>query len=179
MRIRGAETVSWPGGHRPAIEQRGVYPRPDREIPLWIAVGGTPQSVARAGSLGLPLALAIIGGQPERYAPLAQLYREAGRRAGVDTAALRLGINSHGFVADSPEAAGRDFFPSYAAMMNRLGRERGWPPMTRSDFETATALHGHLVVGSPDAGRGEDPVPAPRVRARPLPHADQPGGGPT
>ncbi len=150
LRIRAAEHVTWSGGHRAAIDRRGVYPRPEREIPLWIAVGGTPQSVVRAGTLGLPLALAIIGGQPERYAPLGQLYREAGRRAGIDPARLRLGINSHGFVAENAEAAARDFFPPYAAMMIRLGQERGWPPLDRAQFEAATGLHGHLVVGSPD-----------------------------
>jgi probable LLM family oxidoreductase len=150
LRIRAGERVSWPGGHRAAIQDRGVYPRPEHEIPLWVAVGGTPQSAARAGSLGLPMALAIIGGEPARFAPLIDLYREAGRRAGMADSQLQVGINSHGLVADTPEQAARDFYPFYAEMMTRLGRERGWPSMTRDHFEAGTGPRGHLVVGGPD-----------------------------
>ena len=150
LRLRASKRVSWRGGHRPAIDDRGVYPRPERKIPLWIAVGGTPQSVLRAGSLGLPMALAIIGGQPERYAPLVDLYRDAGSRSGVDRAKLLVGINSHGFVAETAERAAEDFYPAYAETMTRLGRERGWPAMTRDHFEAGADLRGHLVVGSPD-----------------------------
>jgi alkanesulfonate monooxygenase SsuD/methylene tetrahydromethanopterin reductase-like flavin-dependent oxidoreductase (luciferase family) len=152
LRIRADERVSWRGGtgpgHRPAIEDRGVYPRPERELPVWIAVGGTPQSVVRAGTLGLPLALAIIGGYPERFAPLVELYREAGRRAGHAREKLKVGINSHGFVADDPRRAGDTFFPPYAAMMGRIGRERGWPPLSRAQFDAGLDLRGHLVAGS-------------------------------
>ena len=150
LRLRASDRVSWTGGHRPAIDDRGVYPRPEREIPIWVAVGGTPQSLVRGGSLGLPVALAIIGGQPERYAPLKGLYEEAGRRSGVEGGKLLFGINSHGFVADTAEQATRDFYPSYAGMMIKLGRERGWPPMTPAAFEAAPGLRNHLVVGNPD-----------------------------
>lgn len=149
LRIRKDERVSWRGGHRPAIEDRGVYPRPERELPVWIAVGGTPQSVVRAGTLGLPLAIAIIGGQPERFAPLVELYREAGRRAGHAPDSLKVGINSHGLIADDAKAAADIFFPPYATMMGRIGRERGWPPPSRAHFDAGLELRGHLVAGSP------------------------------
>jgi probable LLM family oxidoreductase len=149
LRIRADERVSWPGGHRAAIDNLGVYPRPERELPVWIAVGGTPQSVVRAGTLGLPLALAIIGGQPERFAPLVDLYREAGRRAGHEPQSLKVGINSHGLIADDPKAAADTFFPPYATMMGRIGRERGWPPLSRAHFDAGLDLRGHLVAGSP------------------------------
>ncbi len=150
LRIRASERVSWRGNHRPAIDGRGIYPRPEREIPLWIAVGGTPRSVVRAGGLGLPMALAIIGGQPERYAPLVDLYRDAASRSGVERAKLLVGINSHGFVADTADKAAEGFYPSYAEVMTRLGRERGWPAMTRDHFDAGAGLRGHLVVGNPD-----------------------------
>ena len=119
-------------------------------LPVWIASGGTPQSVARAGTLGLPLAIAIIGGEPARFAPLAALYREAGRRAGGPESALKLGINGHGFLADSAEAAADAYFEPYAAVMRRLGRERGWPPLTRAQFDVGCSPRGHLMIGSPD-----------------------------
>jgi probable LLM family oxidoreductase len=129
-----------------------VYPRPIQEpLPIWIAVGGTPQSVARAGHLGLPLALAIIGGQPERFAPMVELYREAARRAGHDADALPVSINSHTFLADTTKAAADTFFGPYSAVMTRIGRERGWSPMTRGQFDAALSLHNHLVVGDVDA----------------------------
>lgn len=150
LKIRDSERVSWPGGLRPVIDDRGVYPRAEGELPVWIAVGGTPQSVARAGALGLPLAIAIIGGMPERFAPLVSLYREAGRRAGQDPAKLKVGINSHGFIADTSQGAADAFFPSYAEVMSRLGRERGWPPTTRAQFEAGRGPRAHLLVGSPE-----------------------------
>ena len=150
LRINASERVSWQGTTRAPLDNLGVYPRAGREIPIWIAVGGTPNSVARAGVLGLPLALAIIGGEPQRFAPLTDLYREAGRRSGQDSAKLKVGINSHGFVADSKEAAADVFFPTYADTMGRIGRERGWPPITRAQFDAGTSLRGHLVLGSPD-----------------------------
>jgi probable LLM family oxidoreductase len=129
-----------------------VYPRPIQDpIPIWIAVGGTPQSVARAGYLGLPLALAIIGGQPERFAPLVELYREAAREGGHDADSLPVSINSHAFVADTTQQAADTFYGPYSAVMTRIGRERGWSPMTRGQFDAALSLHNHLVVGDVNA----------------------------
>jgi probable LLM family oxidoreductase len=132
--------------------ERPVYPRPIQDpLPIWIAVGGTPESVARAGYLGLPLALAIIGGQPERFAPMVELYREAARRGGHDADALPVSINSHTFVADTTQHAADTFYGPYSAVMTRIGRERGWSPMTRGQFDAALSLHNHLVVGDVDA----------------------------
>jgi len=149
LRVRGSEVVSWPGGHRAPIEGRGVYPRPLQDpLPVWVAVGGTPRSVARAGALGLPMALAIIGGRPERFAPYAELHRRAAIEHGHEPAAL--GINSHGYVAESARRAADEAFPAFSGTMNRIGRERGWAPMTRADFDASLALHGATVVGSPD-----------------------------
>jgi alkanesulfonate monooxygenase SsuD/methylene tetrahydromethanopterin reductase-like flavin-dependent oxidoreductase (luciferase family) len=149
LELRGAERVNWQGSMRPPIDGRGVYPRPIQErLPVWIAVGGTPQSVVRAGTLGLPMALAIIGGEPERFAPLVDLYRESGRRAGHDDADLRVSINSHAFVADTSKAAADAFFPAYAEVMTRIGRERGWAPVTRGSFEALRSPRGALAVGS-------------------------------
>jgi probable LLM family oxidoreductase len=129
-----------------------VYPRPIQDpLPIWIAVGGTPQSVARAGYLGLPLALAIIGGQPERFAPMVELYREAARQGGHDAERLPVSINSHTFVADTAQQAADTFYGPYSAVMTRIGRERGWSPMTRGQFEASLSLHNHLVVGDVDA----------------------------
>ena len=152
LAVRAGERVTWSGSgrHRAPIEDRGVYPRPVQDpLPVWIAVGGTPQSVVRAGTLGLPLALAIIGGAPERFVPLVELYRESGRRAGHDPAALRVGINSHGFIADSTGAAVEAAWPPYLDVMGRIGRERGWPPPTRARFEAERSPRGALLVGSP------------------------------
>ena len=149
LRLRQGERVTWEGGHRAAIDDRGVYPRPDREIPLWIAVGGTPQSVVRAGVRGLPLALAIIGGEPARYAPLIDLYREAGNRSGQPAGVLKVGINAHGFIADTSQEAMDTFWPPYQDTMSRIGRERGWPPLTRAQYERGISPPGHLLVGSP------------------------------
>jgi probable LLM family oxidoreductase len=150
LKLVESERVAWSGRHRPPIEDLGVYPRPlQQPLPIWIAVGGNAQSALRAGSLGLPMALAIIGGLPERFTPFAELHREAALRAGHDPEHLRLSINSHTYVAESTERAADEFFPSYSAMMNALGRERGWPPMTRQDFDAARTRRGALVVGSP------------------------------
>src|SRR5690606_2239731 len=150
LKLREGGKLDWPGTkHTPRVSGRAVYPRPESPLPVWIAVGGTPQSVARAGALGLPLALAIIGGEPARFAPLVGLYREAARRAGHDPASLPVGINGHGFVADAPEAAAGAFFPSYAEAMTRIGAERGWPPVTRAHFDRARAADGALLVGGP------------------------------
>lgn len=151
LRLRGPGPVTWSGRHRPALEGVTVYPRPVQElIPIWIAVGGNPGSVVRAGSLALPLALAIIGGAPERFVPLADLYRAAARDAGHDPSTLAVGINSHTFVAEGSTQARDTFYPSYATMMNRIGRERGWSPMTRDQFEALCGLRGALVVGAPE-----------------------------
>jgi probable LLM family oxidoreductase len=129
-------------------EISGVYPRPVQEpLPVWVAVGGNPQSAIRAGSLGLPMALAIIGGQPERFVPFAELHRKAAQVAGHDR--LSLSINSHGYVAATAEEAADEFFPPYAEMMTAIGRERGWPPMQRPDYDALRTRRGALVVGSP------------------------------
>lgn len=150
IRLRDAERISWEGKMRPSIHDRGVYPRPLQEkLPIWIAVGGTPQSVARAGMLGLPLALAIIGGEPARFAPLFNLYREAARRAGHDPATLPTSINVHGYVAETSQAAGDEWYGPQAEVMNRIGRERGWGPTNRAHFEAARSPRGAAFVGSP------------------------------
>lgn len=151
LRLREREMVTWSGQHRAPLDGRGVYPRPVQQpLPVWIAVGGSPPSVVRAGELGLPLAIAIIGGEPERFAPLAALYREAAGRAGHAKAHLKIGINSHGLVADTVADAAEKLFPAYAAMMTRLGRERGWPPMTRPHFDQLSSLRGAVMLGSPE-----------------------------
>jgi probable LLM family oxidoreductase len=150
LRLIAEERVTWSGRHRAPVEGLGVYPRPLQErLPLWIAVGGTPTSVVRAALLGLPLAVAIIGGEPVRFAPLVDLYREAAREGGHDPAALPVSINSHTYVAETSEQAADEFFPAYASMMTRIGRERGWPPMTREQYEQGRAPRGHLLIGSP------------------------------
>ncbi|HKG92027.1 MAG TPA: LLM class flavin-dependent oxidoreductase [Gemmatimonadaceae bacterium] len=150
LRLRAGERVTWSGEHRAPISGMGVYPRPQQDpLPIWVAVGGSPQSVARAARLGLPLALAIIGGAPEHFVPLVNLYRDAARRAGRDPARLPVGINSHAFLADRSQDAADAFYPSYAEAMTRIGRERGWPPTTRQQFEAARTLRGALFVGSP------------------------------
>jgi len=151
LAIRSKAKVKWSGRRRAQLNGEGVYPRAlQQPLPVWIASGGTPQSVARAGALGLPLAIAIIGGEPARFAPLAALYREAARRAGVKLESLALGINGHGFLADTTEAAVEAFFEPYAEVMSRVGRERGWPPLTRAQFDQGRGRRGHLMLGTPD-----------------------------
>ncbi len=151
LKLRESERVTWSGRHRAPLEDVGVYPRPvQNPLPVWIAVGGTPQSVVRAALLGLPLAIAIIGGQPENFAPLARLYRQAANEAGHDAERLPISINSHAYVAETGQRAGDEYFPTYAAMMNRIGRERGWGPMGRRQFEAGRSPRGALVVGSPE-----------------------------
>jgi probable LLM family oxidoreductase len=150
MKIREAEKITWSGVHRPPLNDLGVYPRPVQEkLPIWVAVGGTPESVVRAATLGLPMALAIIGGMPERFAPFLQLYREAARQAGHDPAQLPLSINSHGFIADTAQQAADDYYPSAVVVMNKIGRERGWSPATRQQLEAGRTLRGSDFVGSP------------------------------
>ncbi len=151
LKIRDAEKVTWTGSLRAPINERGVYPRPYQEkLPIWIAVGGTPQSVVRAAQLDLPLALAIIGGEPARFAPFFELYREAARRAGNDPAKLATSINVHGFVADTTEQAADDFYGPQAEVMNRIGRERGWGPTSRDHFDQSRGPRGALFVGDPE-----------------------------
>jgi probable LLM family oxidoreductase len=150
LKLRESERVTWSGPHRAELTGQGVYPRPLQErMPIWVAVGGTPQSVVRAGTLGLPMALAIIGGMPERFAPLVNLYRETGRQAGHDPATLRVGINSHTYIADSAEQARDEFYGPYTKVMGRIGRERGWPSMSRGQFDALCGPRGALLVGSP------------------------------
>ena len=151
LTLREGERVTWSGRHRPPLQDLGVYPRPlQQPLPIWIAVGGTPQSVVRAGTLGLPLAVAIIGGEPVRFAPLVQLYRDAARRAGHDPATLPVSINSHGYVADTGKQAADEWYPSYAEVMTRIGRERGWPPATRAQFDAQRGPRGALLIGTAD-----------------------------
>ncbi len=150
LELRSHERVTWSGKHRPAIDDRPVFPRPVQDpLPVWIAVGGSPGSVVRAGTLGLPMALAIIGGAPARFKPMVELYREAAERAGHDPATLPLSINSHGFIADDAAEAADIAFPPFAETMSRIGRERGWPPTTRAQFDAEARLSGALFVGGP------------------------------
>ena len=151
MEIINSEVVTWSGRHRAAIDDQGVFPRAlQHKLPLWVAVGGTPQSLARGGVLGLPIALAIIGGEYPRFAPLFDLYRESARRAGQDMSRLKTSINVHGFVDVTREAAAETFYGPQQAVMDRLGRERGWPPGTRAQFDRAMGPTGNLFVGSPE-----------------------------
>ena len=150
LRLREQEHVTWSGKHRAALDGHGVYPRPVQErLPIWVAVGGNPESAIRAGSLGLPMALAIIGGLPERFVPFAEVHREAARRAGHDPPPA-LSINSHGYVAEDAREAIDDSFPYVAETMNRIGRERGWPPLTREQYEASATLRGANFVGTPE-----------------------------
>ncbi|MFN8442631.1 MAG: LLM class flavin-dependent oxidoreductase [Caldilineaceae bacterium] len=150
VQLRESEKITWSGQHRADLNNLGVYPRPVQEpIPIWVAVGGTPQSVIRAASLGLPMALAIIGGMPERFAPFFHLYRQAATEAGYDPTQIPLSINSHGFIADDARAAADAYYPAAMVMMNRIGRERGWSPMNRQQMEASKALRGSDFVGSP------------------------------
>ena len=150
LKVRESETVSWSGRHRPPVEERGVYPRPVQDpLPVWIAVGGTPESAVRAGTLGLPMALAIIGGEPARFVPFAELFRRAAKAAGHDPAPA-FSINSHGFIADTSEEAAETAYGPMKLMMDRIGRERGWPPMSRAAFDASRALDGATFVGTPD-----------------------------
>ncbi len=151
LRIRDNERVTWSGEHRAPIDNRGVYPRPSQDrLPVWIGVGGNPASVERAGRLGLPLIIAIIGGAPARFVPLVEYYRESARLAGHDPSTLPVAINSHTHVAETSRQAAEEFFPPYAAIMTQIGKERGWPPMTRNQFESLRSPSGSLHVGSVD-----------------------------
>jgi len=151
LKVRESTHVTWSGRHRAPLDHAGVWPRPVQDpLPVWVAVGGSPESVVRAGALGLPLVLAIIGGQPERFVPLVDLYREAATAAGHDPAQTKLAINTHAFVAETSEQADAAFATSYLAMMNRIGRERGWPPSGKPEYEALRSPRGALAVGSPE-----------------------------
>jgi probable LLM family oxidoreductase len=151
LAVRASEKVTWRGKHRPAIANRGVYPRAVQDpLPVWIASGGNPESAIRAGMLGLPIVFAIIGGMPERFAPLVSLYKQAAAQAGHDVGKLQIATHSHGFVADTKEQAVERFYPPTQAQMNVIGRERGWPPYTRATFDDACSLRGALYVGDPE-----------------------------
>jgi probable LLM family oxidoreductase len=149
LTIREKTHVHWSGKHRAALTGQGIYPRPLQDpLPIWLGVGGTPQSFARAGALGLPLMIAIIGGEPHRFRPLVDLYYEAGRRAGHSRDRLKVGIHALGYVAESDAQAEDDFFPGYAQAFTKIGKERGWPPVTRRQFDALLGPTGALLVGS-------------------------------
>jgi probable LLM family oxidoreductase len=151
LKIRENEHVTWSGKHRAALTGQGVYPRPvQNPLPIWLGVGGTPGSFARAGTLGLPLMVAIIGGETHRFRPLVDLYREAGERAGHPPDQLKVGVHSLGYVAATTQEAADDFYPGYARAFTDIGKERGWPPATRAGFDAQRGPRGALLIGSPD-----------------------------
>ena len=151
LKIRDNEHVTWSGKHRPALTGQGVYPRPvQNPLPIWLGVGGTPGSFARAGTLGLPLMVAIIGGQTHRFRSLVDLYWEAGARVGHSRDQLKVGVHSLGYVAATTQEAADDFFPGYARAFTDIGKERGWPPTTREGFDAQRGPRGALLIGSPD-----------------------------
>jgi probable LLM family oxidoreductase len=150
LQIRDNEQVTWSGRFRPPIEGVGIYPRPEQTLPIRVAVGGTPQSIVRAATRGLPVALAIIGGSPDRFRALADLHRRTLIESGFDPAEVPLSVHGHGYVADTGEQAAEEFYPSYAAAMTRIGRERGWGPMTRGQFDMMREPGGSLVLGDPE-----------------------------
>jgi probable LLM family oxidoreductase len=166
LQIRDQETVNWKGRFRPALQNQAIYPRPHQNpFPIWLGVGGTRQSFIRAGMLGLPLMVAIIGGETHRFRPLIDLYRQAGQVAGHSPEKLKVGLHSLGYVANTTQEAHDAFFPGYAASMTRIGKERGWPPTTRAHFEAQVGPTGALLVGS-----AED------VATKILRHAEALGG---
>ena len=150
LKIRENEHVTWSGRHRPALTGQGVYPRPlQNPLPIWVGVGGTPQSFVRAGVLGLPLMVAIIGGEPRRFRPLVDLYREAGTKAGHSLDRLKVGVHSLGYVAATSQEAADDYFPGYARAVASVAKERGWPPVTRAGFDAQLGPQGALLIGNP------------------------------
>jgi len=151
LEIRKNEHVHWSGAFRPALTGQGIYPRPvQHPLPIWVGVGGTPQSFVRAGTLGLPLMVAIIGGETRRFRPLVDLYREAGRRAGHAPEQLKVGMHSPGFVAATSKGAADEYFPGFAKAVSDIGKERGWRPMTRRDFDAQLGPDGALLIGNPE-----------------------------
>lgn len=166
LQIRNQETVTWSGQFRPALHNQPIYPRPVQDpLPIWLGVGGTPGSFARAGSLGLPLMVAVIGGETHRFRPLVDLYREAGDKAGFSQDQLKVGLHSLGYVAQTHEEAVESYYPGYAETFTRIGKERGWPPVTRGHFEAQNARRGAYLVGSPE-----------EVAEKILRHSDSLGG---
>jgi probable LLM family oxidoreductase len=150
LRLNESEYITWKGKHTQTITNRGVYPRPyQNKLPIWIAIGGTPESVVRAAEHGLPMALAIIGGLPSAFVPYVQLYRDVYKKAGHDINQLQLGINSHTYIADDSQQAADEFYPPYAEVMTRIGKERGWPPANRQQYNASLSPKGALLVGSP------------------------------
>ena len=151
LKVRANEHVHWSGAFRPALRGQGVYPRPLQDpLPIWVGVGGTPESFVRAGTFGLPLMVAIIGGETRRFRPLVELYREAGKRAGHPPERLKVGMHSPGYVAETGREAADDYFPGFAKDVSDIGKERGWRPMTRRDFDAQLGPEGALLIGDPD-----------------------------
>lgn len=151
LTIRKQEVVNWSGKFRPALKNQSIYPRPfQSQIPIWVGVGGTPESFIRAGSLGLPLMVAVIGGDTHRFRPLIDLYKEAGKRAGHPPEVLKVGLHSLGYIANTSQEALDDYYPGYAETFTRIGKERGWPPVTRQRFDAQNGPLGALCVGSPE-----------------------------
>ncbi len=151
LNIRENEFVTWSGKFRPALRNQPIYPRPlQKPFPIWLGVGGTPESFVRAGSLGLPLMVAVIGGETHRFRPLINLYREAGKRAGYKPEQLKVGLHSLGYVANTKEEAVADYYPGYAETFTRIGKERGWPPVTKAHFDSQNGPLGALLIGGPE-----------------------------
>lgn len=151
LKIRENEVINWSGEFRPSLSNQAIYPRPiQNPLPIWLGVGGTPASFIRAGQLGLPLMVAVIGGETRRFRPLIDLYRQAGADAGHPPEQLKVGLHSLGYVATSREKAIEDYYPGYAKMFNKIGKERGWPPVTRSRFDAQTGPTGAIVIGTPE-----------------------------
>jgi alkanesulfonate monooxygenase SsuD/methylene tetrahydromethanopterin reductase-like flavin-dependent oxidoreductase (luciferase family) len=158
--------VNWSGRFRAALKNQAIYPRPIQDkLPIWIGVGGTPESFVRAGTLGLPLMVAVIGGETHRFRPLVDLYREAGKQAGHAPEKLTVGLHSLGYVANTSEEAVSDFYPGYAETFTRIGKERGWPPVTKGHFDAQNGPRGALLVGGPE-----------EVAAKILRHSESLGG---
>ncbi|SMD45410.1 probable oxidoreductase, LLM family [Aquiflexum balticum DSM 16537] len=166
LQIRDNEIVNWSGKFRPALHHQAIYPRPLQDkLPVWLGVGGTPASFVRAGTLGLPLMVAVIGGETHRFRPLIDLYREAGRRAGHAPEKLKVGLHSLGYVAKATEKAVEDYYPGYAETFTRISKERGWPPVTRGRFEAQRSPNGAYVIGNPE-----------EVAAKIIRHSESLGG---
>jgi probable LLM family oxidoreductase len=151
LQLNEKEVITWRGRFRPALQEQAIYPRPmQKQLPIWLGVGGTPASFVRAGSLGLPLMVAVIGGETHRFRPLIDLYREAGDKAGFAQEDLKVGLHSLGYVAQTHEEAVENYYPGYAETFTRIGRERGWPPVTRGHFEAQNSKRGAYLVGDSD-----------------------------
>lgn len=166
LHIQKNEVVTWSGKFRPALKDQAIYPRPLQDpLPIWVGVGGTPESFIRAGTLGLPLMVAIIGGETHRFRPLVDLYREAGKRAGHSPEQLKVGLHSLGYVGLTTQEAIDDFYPGYAETFTRIGKERGWPPVTRAHFDAQMGPKGALLIGGPE-----------EIAAKILRHSEALGG---